>query len=274
MKDSILIVIPARYASKRLPGKPLVKIAGKEMIGRVAEIAEYVCAKNSGCSYAVATDNDRIAEFCGENGIPVLMTSGTCRSGTERCLDAVRQTKHKPEFIINLQGDNPLCPPWFLEQMIAEWRADKEAQVFTPFLHLSWEEYDRLKESKRETPFSGTTVLVDKSNYALAFSKNIIPALRREQSLRVSMDKPPVRRHIGLYGYTYEALENYFRLEPSSYEEAEGLEQMRFLYHRIPVKLIEVDYRGRRSSSGVDSPEDVQRVESIIAEFGEFDLSL
>ncbi|NDV47204.1 3-deoxy-manno-octulosonate cytidylyltransferase [Paludibacter sp. 221] len=270
--NKILIVIPARYASTRLPGKPLVKIAGKEMIKRVAEIAAYVSDRNESCGYIVATDDERIVDFCKLNNIPVTMTSETCKSGTERCWDAVQKTGETPELIINLQGDNPLCPSWFIDEMIKCWKEDKQAQVFTPCVHLSWEEYDRMKEAKKTTPYSGTTVLIDKYGYALAFSKMTIPAVRKEEKLREVLEKSPVRRHIGLYAYTYDALKGYFDEEPSPYELPEGLEQMRFLHNRIPVKMVEVDYRGRKSMSGVDSPEDVERAEKIIAEYGEFDL--
>lgn len=268
----ILIVIPSRFASTRLPGKPLVRIAGKEMVLRVAEIADYACKKTEGCSYVVATDDKRIAGFCDENDIPVAMTSENCKSGTERCWDVVSKMNHKPEFIINLQGDNPLCPPWFVVQLIEAWKNDREGKVFTPCIHLSWDEYDMMKESKKTTPYSGTTVLTDKYGYALAFSKAMIPVVRKEERLREILDKSPVRRHIGLYSYTYDALKKYFEIEPSPYELPEGLEQMRFLHNRIPVKVVEADYMGCKSMSGVDSPEDVERAESIISEYGEFDL--
>ena len=265
----ILICIPARYSSTRLPAKPLQKIAGVEMIRRVAGIAASICKHNSQCYCVVATDDERILAFCRQYDIPVVMTSENCKSGTERCLDAVLQFEKRPELVINLQGDNPLCPPHFLEQLIQAWKKDKEAQVFTPFVHLSWEEYDTFKETKKSTPFSGTTALINQQGYALAFSKTIIPAIRNEEKLRKKLEKSPVCRHIGLYAYTYGVLKNYFELPPSPYEEPEGLEQMRFLHHQIPVKMVEVDYRGRKSMSGIDSPEDVVRAERIIAEYGE-----
>lgn len=273
MSQSILIVIPARYASTRLPGKPLVKIAGVEMLRRVADIAESICRHNTQCSYVVATDDTRIMDFCDTTGIPAVMTSETCRSGTERCWDAVSQQETKPDLIINLQGDNPLCPPWVIQQLIDAWKTSP-ADVFTPCIHLDWNEYDRLSESKKSTPYSGTTVLVDKNSYALAFSKNIIPAIRKLDKARISLSKSPVRRHVGLYAYTYSALKNYFSLPESDYEQGciEGLEQMRFLYNGLRVKVTEVDYRGRKTTSGVDSPEDITRVEAILAEYGEYEL--
>lgn len=269
-EKKILIVIPARYQSSRLPGKPLVKIAGVEMIKRVAMIADHVSKNNDNCAYVVATDDDRIVDFCKKENIPAVMTAETCRSGTERCWDAVGKEAEKPAFVINLQGDNPLCPPHIIQEIIDQWKA-YPADVFTPCIHLGWDEYDRLVESKKTTPFSGTTVLVDKNGYALGFSKNVIPAVRKPEKAREQLEKSPVRRHIGLYAYTYDALKDYFEMPVSPYEPdmIEGLEQMRFLYNDKRIKMVEVDYRGRKTTSGVDSPEDVQRVEAIIAEFGE-----
>lgn len=273
MSKSILIVIPARYASTRLPGKPLVKIAGVEMIQRVANIAASICRKNENCSYVVATDDTRITDYCAAAGIPAVMTAETCRSGTERCWDAIGQQRTTPDFIVNLQGDNPLCPPWVIQQLIDAWK-ECPADVFTPFIHLDWAEYDRLVESKKTTPYSGTTVLVDKDGYALAFSKSTIPAIRKPEKARASMEKSPVRRHVGLYAYTYQALKNYFELPESEYEMGcvEGLEQMRYLYNGMKVRMVEVNYRGRKTTSGVDSPEDIARVEAILAEYGEYEL--
>ena len=268
--DKILIIIPARYQSTRLPGKPLVKIAGIEMIKRVAMIAQYVCDHNNNAAYKVATDDQRIMDFCAEQNIPAVMTADTCRSGTERCWDAVQKEKEQPAFIINLQGDNPLCPPHLLQNLIDAWKAFP-ADVFTPCVHLDWNEYDRLIEAKKTTPYSGTTVLVNKDGYAMAFSKNVIPAVRKPEKAREASEKSPVRRHVGLYAYTYDALKAYFELPTSPYEAdmIEGLEQMRFLYNGRKIKMVEVDYGGRKTTSGVDSPEDVARVEAIIAEYGE-----
>ena len=111
--------------------------------------------------------------------------------------------------------------------------------------------------------------------YALAFSKQTIPAIRKEDQARDLLPKSPVRRHVGLYAYSGRALESYFSLPPSVYERSyiEGLEQMRFLENGIKMRVVDVDYRGRETTSGVDSPEDVKRVEEILEKYGEFDLS-
>lgn len=118
--EKVLIVIPARYGSSRLPGKPLVKIKGIEMIKRVSDIADFVCRKNESCSYLVATDDERIVSFCESREIPVMMTSTNCKSGTERCYEAARKQDTNPGLIINLQGDNPTCPPWILQDRYME----------------------------------------------------------------------------------------------------------------------------------------------------------
>lgn len=205
--EKVLIVIPARYGSSRLPGKPLVKIKGIEMIKRVSDIADFVCRKNESCSYLVATDDERIVLFCESREIPVMMTSTNCKSGTERCYEAVRKQDTNPGLIINLQGDNPTCPPWILQDLIDTWRKEK-AEVLTASVLLGWSEYDQLLAMKKETPYSGTTVLVDRLGYALAFSKQTIPAIRKEDQARDLLPKSPVRRHVGLYAYSGRALES------------------------------------------------------------------
>ncbi len=274
----VQIVIPARYQSTRLPGKPLRKIAGVEMIRRVANIAEHVCRTNrfSDCTvaYIVATDDPRIADFCHEYQISVVMTDVACRSGTERCYNAVERMEIEPELVVNLQGDNPLCAPSILQSVITAWHQD-EGDLFTPCIHLSWDDYERLRIAKQTSPYSGTTVLVDRQGYALAFSKTLIPTIRNEEKAKIHLPLSPVRQHIGLYAYRYAALRQYFSLSACEYEDTavEGLEQMRFLYHGLRIRMVEVDLQGRPFTSGVDSPEDVERVETVLRTFGEFDLS-
>lgn len=268
----ILIVIPARFGSTRLPGKPLLKIAGREMLLRVADIAQDVCRENDNCQFVVATDDEQIGELCKQHNIDFQYTSEHCKSGTERCFDLIGKLDYQPDFIINLQGDNPLCPPWFIQSLIDSWKQSEVGEVFTPFVRLTWPELDTLREVKQITPFSGTTVQVAKNMCALSFSKNIIPAIRKEEQWKTQTEFSPVLRHIGLYGYSYDALKSYLSMEESHYEKCEGLEQMRFVENAIPVKMVEVSYNGRDGMSGVDSPEDIQRAEKIIADNGEFDI--
>jgi len=264
-----LVVIPARYGSSRFPGKPLAKIAGKEMLLRVVDIARKG-TKNYDARIVVATEDERILNFCNEHGVECLMTSDACKTGSDRVCEAVKTLGVKPELIINLQGDNPVCPPWFVEELIKAFESDKSVDLVTPCTRLSWNALDKLRESKKSTPFSGTTCVVDKNGYALWFSKNIIPAVRKENDLREKDKMSPVLRHIGLYGYKYDSLFKFKELDESDYEKLEGLEQLRFLENGMKIKVALVDYGAFEGMSGVDSPEDVQRAEALFAQYGEF----
>ena len=268
-----LIGIPARYASTRFPGKPLAKIAGKEMLARVWENAVKTAAKFDDCRPVVATDDERIVAFCKAHGMDVVMTSSDCRTGTDRIVELADSFADKPEFVVNLQGDNPICPPWFVEAVIAAYYNDNTVETVTPVVNLSWEELDRLRENKKATPFSGTTAVFDAEGNAFYFSKNIIPAIRKEDKIRASLPMSPVFRQVGLYGYRYDVLKKIAALPEGDYEKLEGLEQLRWIENHIRVKCVKVDYRNfekMSSLSGVDSPEDVARVEAVLAECGEF----
>ena len=260
----ILIVIPARYGSSRLPGKPLVKIKGVEMIKRVAQIADFVCKSNQDAEYVIATDDQKIFDFATKNNLPVVITSKICKNGSERCWDAVKVLQQKPELIINLQGDNPFCPAHVVQSLIDEWNKTKH-DISTPFIQLDWESYNNLIEHKGNTKHSGTSVLIDKDNYATTFSKNIVPAIRNiEKAMQQQLS--PVRLHIGLYAYSYESLEKYVNLPQSEYEQdyIEGLEQLRFLYNGFCIKMVQVDCEHKQMMLGIDSWEDVELAEKFL----------
>ena len=226
-----LIGIPARYASTRFPGKPLAKIAGKEMLVRVWENANKAAAKFEGCEAIIATEDQRIQDFCDAHGMRCMMTSDNCLTGTDRIIEVVSKLPQKPEFIVNLQGDNPICPTWFIEAVF------------------------------------GT------DGNAFYFSKNIIPAIRKEDKIRAAQPSSPVYRQVGLYGYRMDIFEKIKNLPEGVYEKLEGLEQLRWIENGIKVKCVKVDYRSftkMASLSGVDSPEDIARVEAVIKEYGEF----
>jgi 3-deoxy-manno-octulosonate cytidylyltransferase (CMP-KDO synthetase) len=120
---------------------------------------------------------------------------------------------------------------------------------------------DTLRESKKTTPFSGTTAILDSNNRALWFSKNVIPAIRKEDR---TQPHSPVYRHIGLYGYARAALQKYVTLPPSHYEQLEGLEQLRAIENGMTIQAVVVDYKGRPAMTGIDSPEDLQRAEALL----------
>ena len=263
------IIIPARNASQRLPGKPLAMIAGQTMLSRVVAIARAAAEGLSGVTVLVATDHESIAKHCEELGVPCVMTPPECPSGTDRAALAVRTLKDKPDFILNMQGDAPLTPPDFLRAMIDSFAA-RPCDVLTPVTQMTWEQLDKLRDNKKTTPFSGTCAAFDeKTGKAFWFSKNIIPAVRKEDKLREAGALSPVWRHIGLYGYSAKMLETYIALPESKFEKLEGLEQLRVIENGYEIRCVPVDYRGRASMSGVDSPEDVVRAEALIAKHGE-----
>jgi 3-deoxy-manno-octulosonate cytidylyltransferase (CMP-KDO synthetase) len=266
----VAIIIPARYGSSRLPGKPLVKIAGKEMVQRVYENAQIAASKFNDVNVYVATDDSRIAEFLDEIGAKYVMTSIEAATGTDRVYEAALKLEEKPTHLINYQGDNPTAPPWFVEAMIEQFMKEPEVRVVTPCVRLSWEEYDKLKEHKIKSPGSGTLVTKDKANFAYWFSKNFIPNIKKYDKYRDHHALSPYFRHVGLYGYSLEAIKFFCNSYKGFYEEIEELEQLRFIENGVKIKMVEVDYNGRSAMSGVDAPSDVEKAEQFFKEYGEY----
>jgi len=265
-----LIVVPARYASTRFPGKPLAKISGISMLRRTARTAELASQKIPNSEYVVATDDIRIEVHCREYNIPVVMTPSNVKTGSDRALAAASaieaDTKRSYERIINLQGDAPFTP---VEHIVALASAMKAgAQVATPYVQLSWDELSRLRQHKTDTPFSGTCVVVAPDDTAIWFSKNIIPAIRKEEALKSGSMLSPVRRHIGLYAYTLTALKTFTEIPESHYETLEGLEQLRLLENGVPITCVQVE-PPLISTSGIDTQEDLELAEALIAKHGE-----
>lgn len=256
---SAAIIIPSRYGSTRLPGKPLHLIAGRSMVERVWSLA---CAVPNAARVIVATDDERIADHVRAFGGEAVLTPPECENGTERTLAAVGTLADPPEIVVNLQGDAVLTPPWIMEALIAEMEADPAVALATPAVRMTRQAYEKLREAKANGEVGGTTVVFDRQRNALYFSKAIIPYVRNP------IDPLPVFRHIGLYAYRFDALRRYVALGPSPLERIEGLEQLRALENGIPVRIVEVDYRGR-THWAVDSAEDLLRVEEIIGNEGE-----
>jgi len=263
------IIIPARYHSTRLPGKPLEMIAGKTMLARVGEIARHAAKMIGGAEILVATEDKRIIDHATECGLKAVMTSSACKTGSDRALEAITHLDDRPDFIVNLQGDAPLTPPDFVAAVLSEFQNNPDLEVVTPVVRLDWDELDAFREQKKDTPFSGTTAILGKDYEALWFSKNIIPAIRHEDDLRKSKKHSPIYRHIGIYGFRADILKQFVKLPQSRYEVLEGLEQLRMLENNISVKATVVDYKGRPAMSGIDSPEDLARAEELLAQFGE-----
>jgi 3-deoxy-manno-octulosonate cytidylyltransferase (CMP-KDO synthetase) len=264
---SDLIVIPARYASKRLPGKPLHPIAGRSLLERVLAIGRRAAELAGDCNVVVATDDARIANHAHDLGADVVMTASDLASGSDRACAAAAAQKNPPEFVINLQGDAPFTAPEIVPNLLTTLRAGG-SDVATPVYRLSWEWLDQLRAHKLETPFSGTTCVRGADGAALWFSKSIQPAIREEAHLRTFSQLSPVWQHLGLYGYRLDALQWFSACEASPYEQLEGLEQLRFLEHGKRVMTLAVE-PPLHPVSGIDTPADVQRAEDSIARLGD-----
>ncbi len=259
------IAIPARYESTRFPGKPLAVIGGKTMLARVVDIARNVAEHHDGLFYFVATDDERISDHCAEIDAPCFMTPASCATGSDRVLSAVQQLEDMPDFILNLQGDAPFTPAPVVDSLIAAFQHNNKAEVVTPIHRLSWDDLDRLREAKKVTEFSGTTAVVNQDGQALWFSKNIIPAIRKEAEMRKSDTFSPVYQHMGLYGYRMDVLEKFCHLPMGHYEELEGLEQLRMLENGIKIQTVKVEIEAGQIQSGIDTPEDLARAEAFLA---------
>jgi 3-deoxy-manno-octulosonate cytidylyltransferase (CMP-KDO synthetase) len=265
-----LIVVPARHASTRLPGKPLALIAGRSMVSRVAALAARSARAMADADYVVATDDVRILEHCHDAGLNVVMTDPALPSGSDRALAAVDGLGAAPEFIVNLQGDAPFTPAAHVTAIV-DALAASGTDAATPYIRLSWEALDRLRTHKRDTPFSGTTLVTDPAGRAIWFSKIILPAMRKEAELRRLGPLSPVLQHIGLYAYRRTALQRYCALPESRYERLEGLEQLRLIENGMTVQAVEVE-PGRIAMPGIDTAEDIALAERLVAEFGDPDL--
>lgn len=274
-----LIVIPARFGSKRFPGKPLAELCGKAIIQRVWDIADSVCRNRKDCEAVVATEEPTakgegsalIIDYCEKHNIPVEITPDSCRSGSDRVWAVASARKERPDVLLNLQGDNPLCPPEFIHALLDAFEKHPETQVATPYTRLNWSELAALREAKKSSPFSGTTAIVGTDGNAKWFSKNIIPAIRNEEKFAAASEFSPVCRHIGLYAYKFAALAYFSQAPLGEYEKYEQLEQLRFIENGIAVRMVEVSYPEGydAAASGVDSPEDLLRAEKLIMKAGE-----
>ena len=262
-----LIVVPARYGSTRFPGKPLAMIAGKSMVARAAHMAELAAQSLKNASSVVATDHDEIRDHCRTLGIHVVMTDPSLPSGSDRALAAAEILGVDAEIVVNLQGDSPFTPPEHIVA-IADALDKADTDAATPYVRLSWQALDALRDHKKTTPFSGTTLVHDESGRALWFSKNILPAMRKEDQLRDADPLSPVCRHVGLYAYRLESLRRYVKLPEGRYEKLEGLEQLRFLENGMSMQCVEVA-PAQIAIPGIDTPEDLALAEKLIGDHGD-----
>lgn len=248
------VIIPARYASSRLPGKPLADIAGKPMIVHVVEKAQLSGAKR----VIVATDNQQVAHAVGSLA-EVCLTSAQHNSGTERLAEVVTKLgMADDEIIVNIQGDEPLIPPVIVQQ-VAENLAKHSVNMATL----------AVKIQQPEELFNPNVVKVvrDKQGFVLYFSRAVIPWNRDQFKGEVQQLDPALLadhylRHIGIYAYRAGFIQQYTQWQASSLEQIEALEQLRVLWHGEKIHL---DLALEEPLVGVDTPEDLAKVRSILA---------
>lgn len=263
---SVLIVIPARFASTRYPGKALVGLKGthgqvKPLVHRSWEAAQAVQGVDR---VVIATDDDRIRQTAEGFGAEVVMTSSACENGTERCAEALDKLGGGYEIIVNLQGDAPLTPHWFVEDLVQGLKAHPTAEVATPVLRCDGRALSGFLEDRRAGRVGATTAVFGTDFKALYFSKEVIPYTTHDYP---ATEMTPVFHHVGVYAYRPSALAAYPRWEAGPLEALEGLEQLRFLERERPVLCVEVDARGRQFWE-LNNPEDVPRIEAMLADMG------
>jgi 3-deoxy-manno-octulosonate cytidylyltransferase (CMP-KDO synthetase) len=207
---SVLVVIPARYASTRYPGKPLVALRGatgesKSLIQRSWEAAKAVSGVDR---VVVATDDTRIRDAAQAFGAEVVMTSETCRNGTERCAEALDVLGGGYDIVVNLQGDAPLTPAWFIEDLVLALRDHPVAEVATPVLRCDGRALNGFLEDRRNGRVGGTTAVFGTNHEALYFSKEVVPFTSHSYA---ADEDTPVFHHVGVYAYRPSALAAYSR---------------------------------------------------------------
>lgn len=239
----VAVVIPSRYASTRLPAKPLHPIAGKPLVQHVWER----CARAKGVEKViVATDDMRIAEAAFAFGAEVAMTSNKHRSGTDRVAEVAKKLKGYTH-IINVQGDEPLVDPAVVSKLASTMAKDRKiemitsASVFTP-------------EDDLTNP-NMVKVVLDRESNGLYFSRSVIPYVRNDGV------RPQFYRHQGIYGYTTKFLLQFVKWKPGILEQAESLEQLRALENGAKIRVV----FAKHAAVSVDTPEDVAAVERILA---------
>lgn len=259
------IIIPARFASQRFPGKPLATLRGAEGVSRslIHRSWQAACAVGDRNRIWIATDDERIARHVQDFGGQVVMTPASCRNGTERCAAALEALGPVAPVIVNLQGDAPLTPDFVVSDIVDALVADPDAAVATPAVACSSSLYAHLVADQAEGRVGGTTVAFTRHNRALYFSKQLIPHVPQDA------DEPHrfVHLHLGVYAYRVSALQAYRETPPSQLELLEGLEQLRFLERGLPVNVVPFAPIGWDCIE-LNNPEDIPAIESVLRQRG------
>jgi 3-deoxy-manno-octulosonate cytidylyltransferase (CMP-KDO synthetase) len=248
MKTAFKVVIPARYASTRLPGKPLLDIAGKPMIAHVCQRALEADAEQ----VVVATDDQRIFDTVTALGIQAVMTNPNHQSGTERLAEVAQILGWSAEtIVVNLQGDEPLIPTAYIRDVAEALASQSQAGIATLAA--------KIHDAEEVFNPNAVKVVLDKNGYALYFSRAPIPWDRASfpDDYNPQTASLPHLRHIGMYAYRVSFLQDYCNWQPSTLESVESLEQLRILWHgeKVLVKVVE-----KTPEAGVDTEADLLRV--------------
>lgn len=242
----ILGVIPARYGSSRFPGKPLIDLKGKTMIRRVTEGAKRSLLLTD---VVVATDDQRIMDEVSSFGGKAVMTAGHHPTGTDRCAEVLRGWNEHIDVVINIQGDEPLVDPRQLDALLSAFE-DPKVQIATlASRNISLEDLNNPNRIK---------LVVDNRNDAMYFSRSAVPNYANAKV--PPLELYPYLRHIGLYAYRADILEQISHLEPTQLEMTESLEQLRWLFHGYRIRVVETEIE----TPNIDSPEDVEKVMSLL----------
>ncbi len=242
----IAAIIPARYASTRFPGKPLADIAGKTMIQRVYEQCKQI---NELAYVIVATDDERIYQNVIQFGGEACMTSSQHLTGTDRIWEVVEKLNLAVDVIINVQGDEPFIQPSQIQNIIACFQ-DANAAIATLVKPIE----------QNEVLFNvnAPKVVLDEAHFALYFSRQAIPFLRNEPTENW-LNKHIYYQHIGIYGFRKDVLQKLVKLAPSKLEQAESLEQLRWLAAGYKIKTATT----HETTIAIDTPEDLERALKI-----------
>lgn len=245
---NVVGVIPARYGSTRFPGKPLAVVNGKPLLQWVIEGSR---TSRRISKFVVATDDERIADLARKCGVETVMTDSDLPTGTDRVFQAVRQIP--ADVVINIQGDEPLIRGELLDRLVEPFDADASLAMATLGKTLTLEALIATSTAK---------IIVNHLDEALYFSRYPIPYSRvqPQAGLRTESNLDGALKHIGIYAYRKDFLQKLCQQAPVAIEKAESLEQLRALYLGARIKVVRVDHE----SWGVDTPEDVQKIEKIM----------
>ncbi|MFA6219020.1 MAG: manno-octulosonate cytidylyltransferase [Erythrobacter sp.] len=259
------IIIPARYASSRFPGKPLALLKGRDGTMRPALSytwqAGLAAARRLGPETLciIATDDARIADFARCEGMEVALTPGSCSNGTERCAATLGSIAGAVDLVVNLQGDAPLTPASMVAAVAARLLSEPSLAMATAAIPAGPDVLAHLQADAAAGRVGGTTVVCDRRDRALYFSKSLIPHAPQGAAPLAGM-----LLHLGLYAYRPEALHAYAALGPAPLELQEGLEQLRFLEAGLPVGVAICDPPAWEMIE-LNNPTDVPLIEAELA---------